>query len=161
MQIIFLPTPVMIFLFFVLWPVFQVGAGMLCRKIPVENFNPDSFLFKTRKWEKGGNMYKKIFFVHKWKRFLPDGDSFIKGGFPKKKLKSIDETFLKTFIAESCRAELSHLLAILPFWVFGLFAPPIVTLFMFIYALAVNMPCIIAQRYNRPRLQKLLEYIEK
>ena len=28
---------------------------------------------------------------------------------------------------------------------------------MLIYALAVNLPCIIIQRYNRPRLQRLLD----
>jgi glycosyl-4,4'-diaponeurosporenoate acyltransferase len=27
---------------------------------------------------------------------------------------------------------------------------------MFIYALAVNLPCMIAQRYNRPRFLKIL-----
>ena len=28
---------------------------------------------------------------------------------------------------------------------------------MLIYALIANLPCIITQRYNRPRVQKLLE----
>jgi hypothetical protein len=62
----------------------------------------------------------------------------------------------RRFILESKRAELVHWLAILPFWVFGLWGPPIVIPIMFVYALAVNLPCIIAQRYNRPRLLRLL-----
>jgi glycosyl-4,4'-diaponeurosporenoate acyltransferase len=32
-----------------------------------------------------------------------------------------------------------------------------VILFMFIYAVAVNMPCIITQRYNRIRLARVLK----
>jgi glycosyl-4,4'-diaponeurosporenoate acyltransferase len=49
-----------------------------------------------------------------------------------------------------------HWLAILPFRVFGFFTPPIVILYMLIYALAINMPCIIAQRYNRPRIVRIV-----
>lgn len=50
-----------------------------------------------------------------------------------------------------------HWLGILPFWVFGLFAPPGVIWIMLAYALIVNLPCIIAQRYNRPRVYALLK----
>jgi len=32
---------------------------------------------------------------------------------------------------------------------------------MFLYAIAVNMPCIITQRYNRPRIERLLEERER
>lgn len=32
---------------------------------------------------------------------------------------------------------------------------------MLIYALLVNLPCIIAQRYNRPRVQRLLNRMKR
>lgn len=155
MQIFFLKPHIMILLFFILWPLMQVTAALLCRRIPISKLNYNSFIFKSKKWEKEGRIYKKLFNVHKWKKFLPDGDSIVKGGFPKKSLKSADAEYIGNFIAESARAELSHIIAIFPFWVFGFFAPPIVIPLMLIYALLVNMPCIIAQRYNRPRLIKL------
>jgi glycosyl-4,4'-diaponeurosporenoate acyltransferase len=63
---------------------------------------------------------------------------------------------LQRFLTESCRAEMTHFFAILPFWLFGFIAPPEVILVMLVYAIALNMPCIIAQRYNRPRIEILM-----
>lgn len=156
MQIFHLSEAWMVVLFFILWPVFQVSAALLCLKIPDRYFSPKGFIFKERKWEKGGAFYEKVFKVRKWKRFLPDGGAVIKSGYRKRHLTDYSKENLERFLIESCRAELTHLLAILPFWIFGLFAPPIFILYMFIYALAVNLPCMIAQRYNRPRFLKML-----
>ncbi len=91
------------------------------------------------------------------KKHIPDGAKIFRKGFPKGELEKNDEVYLKMFIAETCRSEFTHLLQIIPFWVFGLFAPPIVIWVMLIYALILNVPCIIAQRYNRPRIKKLLK----
>ena len=64
---------------------------------------------------------------------------------------------MERFLLKSCRAELGHLLAITPFWVFGFFLPPIGIFIMLLYAIIINVPCIFAQRYNRPRIKALLE----
>ena len=77
---------------------------------------------------------------------------YLDKGFRKKKLKTLDSDYLKAFIKETCRAEWAHWMQIIPFWLFGFWAPPPVIWFMLLYALLLNMPCIIAQRYNRPRL---------
>jgi len=156
MQIFYLSDVWMIVLFFVLWLVFQVAAALLCFIIPDRYFSPHGFLFKERKWEKGGAIYEKVFKVRKWKRFLPDGGAVIVGGYRKKNLTDYSTENMERFLIESCRAELTHFLAVLPFWIFGFFSPPIIIAYMFIYALAVNLPCMIAQRYNRPRFLKIL-----
>ena len=52
---------------------------------------------------------------------------------------------------------MTHWFAIPPFLIFGLFTPSYVIGFMLIYALLVNVPCILAQRYNRPRILKFIE----
>ncbi|MEN6550544.1 MAG: glycosyl-4,4'-diaponeurosporenoate acyltransferase, partial [Candidatus Cryosericum sp.] len=49
-------------------------------------------------------------------------------------------------------------LAIFPFWVFWFFTPPTVPWLMLGYALAVNLPCIVVQRYNRPRVKRFIDY---
>ena len=77
--------------------------------------------------------------------------------FRKKNLEHVTHANLQRFLIESCRAEMTHVFAILPFWVFGFIAPPEVIWIMLIYAVAINLPCIIAQRYNRPRIQILME----
>ncbi|SHJ10291.1 glycosyl-4,4'-diaponeurosporenoate acyltransferase [Parasporobacterium paucivorans DSM 15970] len=91
-----------------------------------------------------------------WKKRLPDGGKYMKRGYEKKKMKDFSQAGMEKFLTESCRGEATHLLAIMPFWVFGLFTPGYVVPIMLVYSLAVNLPCIIAQRYNRPRIIKLM-----
>lgn len=156
MQIISIPILWAVLLCFPLWFIFQSAAAYICFKLPDKYLDPNNMLFKSRNWEDNGKIYQKVFRVRKWKKFLPDGGAMIKGGYSKKKLKDYSKESLEEFALETCRAELTHILAILPFWIFGFIAPPIIILFMFIYALAANLPCIITQRYNRNRIMVLL-----
>lgn len=157
MQIFYLSRQSTIALFFVLWPLLQYMASFICRKMGDSHFQYDRSIYRTRGWEDHGRIYERFTKVHKWKRFLPDGASIGKSGFKKKHMTSFSSDYLERYLVESCRAELTHWLAIPPFWVFGLFAPPKVIVYMFLYALAVNVPCIIAQRYNRPRMARMLK----
>lgn len=160
MQIIFFPKAQTIILCFILWPLFQLTAIFICNLINKKFYSLDKTIFKTFRWEQNGKIYKKIFYVHLWKKYLPDGGAVVKSGFKKKKLMNISDEYLNKFLQESCRAELSHWLAIFPFWIFGLFIQGNLIIYMFAYALLVNIPCIIAQRYNRPRFIKLLGKID-
>ena len=157
MQILFLPPLPTVVICFLIWPLLQVAAAYLCVKIPDRRYVPSSFFFRSHKWEKEGRIYDKIFKVSSWKGFLPDGGAITSGGYRKKHLTDFSGGNLQKFLIESCRAELSHWLAILPFWVFGFIAPARVIFYMLIYALVINLPCIIAQRYNRPRIIGLME----
>jgi len=112
-------------------------------------------LFTPRKWEKGGKIYTRAFKVKKWKKKLPEGAALFKKGFPKKHLKGLDTIYLDNFIRETCRAELTHWIMVLLSPVFFLWNPWWAGIVMIIYAILVNMPCIIAQRYNRIRLGRL------
>ena len=141
---------------FILWPVFQVSSAVICKMLPVRYLNAGNFWFMPHRWEKNGHIYQKLFKVRRWKRYLPDGAAVIRGGFRKNKMADFSGANLEKFLIESCRAELTHLFAVPPFVLFGLFEPPKVVILMLVYALLVNMPCVIAQRYNRPRVQKLL-----
>lgn len=161
MQIFYFSDSVSILLCFVLWGVFQTLAALICEKLPVTLFRYDNWLFQTRAFEDNGILYEKVFHIRLWKKYLPDGAAVKKSGYRKKYLRDFSSENLNKFLVESCRAELGHLLAIAPFWVFGLFLPPISLPIMLIYAITINLPCIIAQRYNRPRIVKLLNNIEK
>ncbi len=159
MQIINLPGWLMIVSYIVLWPVFQAGIAWIGSRVPDRFFDPKSFWLKTRRWEKDGDFYKHVFRVDRWKHLLPDGAKAHKAGFRKKQLSSYETEYIKSFISETGRAEIFHWLQIVPFWVFGLWSPPVVIWIMLGYALLVNLPCIIAQRYNRPRLVKIYDYL--
>ena len=156
MQVLFLSEVWMVILFAIVWFVLQTSAAIISNIIPDRFYNTNNFLFRVRSWEQDGRFYQKVFRIRRWKHLLPDGAAVVKSGFRKKHLTDCSEKGLERFIVETCRAELTHLLAILPFWVFGFFAPPYVIWLMLLYALFVNLPCIVAQRYNRPKLVKLL-----
>lgn len=159
MQIIALPRFWMIASFIAGWFIIQMGAALLANRIP-SRLLQDSGLFRVFKFE-SDSLYRRVFRVHKWKHLLPDGAAASKNGFRKKHMVGSDPEYIRKFILESKRAELIHWIAIFPFWVFGLWSPPIVIPIMLLYALAANMPCIIAQRYNRPRLRRLLALVEQ
>ncbi len=157
MQILFLPKPVAIALCFLLWAVIQTLVSYICLKIPNRYFKPSKFPFASFEFEQEGDIYRKWFRVQSWKKYLPDGGALMGVEFCKKNLEHVTHANLQRFLIESCRAEMSHVMAIFPFWAFGFIAPPEVIWIMLIYAIALNMPCIIAQRYNRPRIQGLMK----
>ena len=155
MQVLYLSDGMMVLSFFIVWPLLQISITLICNKIKLERYNPNSFFLRSHKWENNGQIYRTVFKIHKWKHFLPDGAKAHKKGFEKKEMKSYDSKYINEFIFQTGRAEITHWAQIIPFWVFGFWCPPFVIILMFIYALLVNIPCILAQRYNRPRLIKI------
>lgn len=136
-------------------------AALICLNLPDRFFTPNSWFFKSHKFEKQGQIYQKLFLVNRWKHLLPDGGAaWGRKGFEKKKLRNRSQDYLKEFLTESARGEMTHWLAILPFWVFGFFTPFNTIWMMLAYALVAHLPCIIVQRYNRPRIQRLLMRME-
>ena len=158
MQIFFFSAPVTILLFFAIWGIVPLILAYLCLLIPDRFFEPTRFFWRTHAFERGGSIYERVFHIRSWKHLLPDGGGvWKKRSYKKKSLTDFSEQNLKRFLIETSRGELVHWLGILPFWVFGLFAPPVVIWIMLGYALIVNLPCIIAQRYNRPRVYALYQ----
>lgn len=157
MPLIHLPEWQSVILCFFVWPVLQTLAAVFCRILPDRFFDPSGFWFQAHRWEASGFIYERLFHVKRWKKFLPDGAAVWKNGYRKKTLRDVSPDNLQRFLIESCRAELTHLLAIPPFILFILFMPLYVLPMMLAYALIVNAPCVIAQRYNRPRVSALLQ----
>ncbi|MGL4337997.1 MAG: hypothetical protein ACRCST_13970 [Turicibacter sp.] len=128
---------------------------------------PDSIFYKYERFftlmpiEKNGAIYENIFKIKKWKKYLPDGGKYMKGGFSKKQLESNQLKYIKKFLIESYRAELSHWMIIVHASIFLCWTDKTVFLIMLAYALTENIPCIIVQRYNRPRLQRLIKKNER
>lgn len=105
--------------------------------------------------------YRDFIHINKWKHLLPDGAALRKNGFSKKHMAQTDPAYLKRFISETKRAELIHLFSIIPLWVFGFWMKPIWVLYLLLFSTLINLPCILAQRYNRPRLEHLLALAEE
>ncbi len=136
--------------------------GTLIQKLPLRRFREDNFLFRIRPWERGGRLYLHLG-IKRWKELLPDGAGLYQDGFRKKRLDvhGIDERYLQRFVLETCRAELVHwvIIALIP--LFFIWNPLEVAVWMIPFGLAVNLPCLLTQRYNRPRLKKILQRGQK
>ncbi|MFO7601218.1 MAG: glycosyl-4,4'-diaponeurosporenoate acyltransferase [Candidatus Desulfacyla sp.] len=158
MRLIHLPTAITVLLDIVAWFVIHIGVVLLMVRIPQARFHQNRGLYKERPWERGGRLYERVFRIKKWKSLLPDGARWMKHrGFPKKRLDSTNEAYLNQFIAETCRAELTHWVTILFAPFFFLWNKPFVGWIMIFYAVAENLPLIMAQRYNRFRLKSLCQ----
>lgn len=74
----------------------------------------------------------------------------------KRSLPRRDREGLTRFAAETRRAELVHwaIPAALP--IFALWNPAALLAAMAAYALVANAPCVIVQRYNRGRIERVL-----
>lgn len=156
MQVVAFSTFTTIVLFFAIWATVPLLLALVCLLIPDRAFDPTRFFWRAHAWEREGRVYEDAFRVRRWKHLLPDGGGvWKKRGYKKRNLSDYSEENLRRFLVETSRGELTHWLGITPFWVFGLFAPGSVVWIMLIYALVVNLPCIIAQRYNRPRVLAL------
>jgi len=153
-MLVHLPTLSTILLDIAAWMIIHVGVSYLMTHIPLNLFNTGFWLYQQTKWEKDGRIYARIFRLRKWKKRLPDGAALFKKGFQKKHLNGLDGTYLDNFIKETCRAELTHWIMFLFSAVFFIWNPWWVGIVMIVYAILVNVPCIIIQRYNRIRLKR-------
>lgn len=156
MRIFYFDSLTTIILCFVLWPLLQLGAMEITYRLPRSFYTVDNRIFKPRSFERQGRFYESVFKVKSWKHLLPDGARYFKRGYKKKELNDFSTGNLEVFVMETCRAELTHILGALPFGLFGFFIEPGGVFLMFIYAIAVNLPCLIIQRYNRLRLLRVL-----
>lgn len=139
------------------WLVIQLGLAWLMTRIPVARFNPRSALARLWPWEDSGRGYEKFFVIKRWKDRLPDAASWFKGGFAKANLRAVTPEFLERFLRETWRGELTHWLALLTLPMFAIWNPGWGVAVNAAYAVALNIPCILVQRYNRGRFLRVLE----
>ncbi|MGI8684492.1 MAG: hypothetical protein ACR2MO_05290 [Acidimicrobiales bacterium] len=134
------------------WACVQVATGYLAHRLPDRLLAADTWLLRERSWERGGRFYVETARIRRWKGLLPEAGAFFAGGVSKRTLGGRTADDLARLARETRRAELAHWLMMLPTPVFVACNRPLLAPFMPVYALAVNVPCIAAQRYNRIRL---------
>ena len=156
MQLLFLPLGWTILLDSVAWAILQPAIAYLCTRLPASVFDARQWLFRARRWEQGGALYDRLLRVKAWKSRLPSGGTALAGGFSMKQVASRQPEHLERWVQETCRAELTHWLALFVAGFFFLWNPPLLGVAMVLYAVALNGPCIVVQRYNRPRLVGML-----
>jgi len=137
------------------WPVIHIVVAAIFTRLPATRFNPHSWLFRPRRWETNSRPYQRIFSVKSWKALLPDGAPWFRG-FSKRNLAGRGDVYLARFVRETCRSESAHWVMLLGAGIFFLWNPLWADVVMVGYAIIANLPCILAQRYNRVRLMRVL-----
>lgn len=156
MPIVDLPILWIVVLDALAWGFFHLAISFYTVRIPYNWFQRNAHLFRLFPFEQNGTLWNQLFFVNSWKSLIPDGTMFIRNGYNKRALQGTDIHSLKEFIVESRRAEFTHWLTILPAALFFLWNPLWASWINVAYALCFNIPIILAQRYNRPRFERLV-----
>ena len=134
-------------------------AFFVGEKLPREKFDPEKFPFKCFAWEKGGATYEKLGLRY-WKTHVPDMSKYIPRAFAKQGNFSRDPAHLRRLVQETCSAEAVHWALVALSFVFPILMDELGGLAMVLYIIG-NLASIVIQRYNRPRIMKIVHAIEK
>ncbi len=138
------------------WLVIQFGLAWSFTQLAPGRFDYRNAIARPRDWERGGRFYEHALAIKLWKDKLPDASRMFRDGFAKAKLQTATPEYLERFLRETWRGELVHWLALLTLPLFAIWNPWWGVLVNAAVAVAINIPCILAQRYNRARLERLL-----
>lgn len=133
--------------------VLGVLSFIIGRLLPKGWFHADKFPYKTAAGEQ--KIYQALR-VKSWQSKVPDMSRLFRHIMPAKKMTAETVADIPRMLEETCVAELTHtllsILGLAMLWLWPGLGGIIVTI---IYILLGNVPFIIIQRYNRPRLQRL------
>jgi glycosyl-4,4'-diaponeurosporenoate acyltransferase len=153
LPVVELSDPVAVAADVVAWGAIHTGTGYFVHRLPVTWLERDRWLFRQRRFEDDGQLYRRTFRIGKWKDKLPEAGALFAGGVSK---RHIPQAGLDRLVVETRRAELGHWLAGLPAPLFALWNPPVAAIAMLAYGWGVNLPFIAIQRYNRIRASRVL-----
>ena len=127
---------------------------LLGRVFPKHWLHPDRFPFRTYAWEE--TLWKALQ-IRKWQAKVPDMSRLLPKLMPAKALTQKTAQDLPLMIEETCVAELTHgLLCLAGLFLLKLWPGLGGVILTACYILLGNLPFLLIQRYNRPRLQRLL-----
>ena len=126
---------------------------LLGRILPKRLFRPNMFPYRSWRVEDGGKLYFKIK-INRWQSIVPDMSRIVPRLMPSKRIqRRPSDAQIMRMIRETCVAEFIHILLCLSgvglFWIWPGWGGTIVYV---LYVLMGNLPFILIQRYNRPRL---------
>ena len=140
--------------------VVGIFAHVFGEALPRQRFRWDRFPWRSFSWEQDGRIYSKLK-IERWKDRLPDKSKVVKSTVRKAVGADRSAEHLLQLIAETCVAEFIHWLLLLVSPVLVLTMKTPLRLWATILYGASNIPFIMIQRYNRPRLAWLYEKTRK
>jgi glycosyl-4,4'-diaponeurosporenoate acyltransferase len=159
MSVIDLPVAGTVALNVAMWTLIHGGVSYVATR-PREDW-PKRLPAWSRVSSGEARFYERALNVRRWKGHLPDAAPWFKDGFSKRALAGRDPEYLQRFVYETLRSELAHWVALGCFPLFFLWSPVWVGWLMAAMAVALNVPCVLVQRYNRARLNGLRTVIRR
>ena len=128
--------------------------------LPRRWFSGDRWPWASAPFEKEGRFWRKLG-VHRWKDKVPDMSRLL-GDMVKKQLAPDGKTDYALLVQETCVAECVHFcLGLLSLGALALCRSGWMVCIVAVYILLGNLPFQIIQRYNRPRLLRLMRKARK
>jgi glycosyl-4,4'-diaponeurosporenoate acyltransferase len=138
------------------WGVFHTITGYVAYRLGDDRLRRDGWLLRPRAFEARGAWYRRRLRIHRWKDRVPEAGGLFRGGVSKRQLPAHDRAGLELFVRETRRAELAHWWCLACGPVFVLWNPPLASALLVTYGVAVNLPFVVIQRYNRFRTQAVI-----
>ncbi len=110
-----------------------------------------------RGFEDRGHAYDRVLRISHWKDRLPEIGTALGGPRSKRALGTTGSASLAGFQAETRRAEYVHWINIAAGPAFVAVLPALGAAAMTAFAVAVHLPFVLVQRYNRLRISRVLE----
>jgi len=139
----------------------SIAAFLAGRLLPKKWFRADRFPYRSYDFEENGRIYEKLN-IRKWQKKLPDMSKIVPFMMPAKEIDFSHLEKIKCMIQETCVAEFIHgMNCITGLYCLELYPGVGGIVIALLYALVFNVPFMLIQRYNRPRLIKLDEKLKK
>lgn len=140
--------------------ILGILAHYIGESMPRRWFSENRFPFITYKWENGGKAYQKIK-IKKWKNKLPDMSRIMKDMLPKRISYGATSEHIDALVKETCVAEFVHVsLIFLSVGIYFILKNYIGVILCLVF-IAINVPFILIQRFNRPHLVNLRNKISE
>lgn len=135
--------------------VLGVLAHVLGQALPRRWFDPERFPWRLYGWERGGAVYDAVK-IRAWKDRVPDMSKILGDMVKKQAPRHGSAAETEAVLLETCVAECVHW-ALMPLSlpILWIWHSPWCILLYFGYNILGNLPFILIQRYNRPRLLAL------
>ena len=144
------------FCFLIITGVIAFFAG---RILPKKWFRADLFPYRSYKFEQDGRIYYKLH-IRKWQNKVPSMSKILPFMMPAKNLSGDYKKRLPRMLQETCVAELIHTLnCFVGLYCLKLYPGVGGVIILILYITLFNLPFIIIQRYNRPRLMRLAKRV--
>lgn len=138
-----------------------VMSFVVGRLLPKGWFIPDRFPYRPFGFEKNGKIYEKLG-IHKWQNKVPDMSKIFSRIMPAKNLSGNYRERLPVMLQETCIAGLVHfLLCLTGLYCVVLWPGAGGVIISAINIMFFNLPFVIIQRYNRPRLMRIYRKLNK